>query len=205
MKEFWNSLLTEKSWNLLQELRKKYDFIIIGGWAVYLWTKQLKSKDIDFVVDIDELQKLKQERLIKNERLRKYELKFDEIDVDIYVAHFSRLAIPAESMKDYCCENDGFKVVCPEVLLILKQSAEIDRRNSIKGEKDKIDMMSLLFLVDIDFGKYLKILKKYSLENYFSELIRFIKLFKDYGVLNLNPREFSLKKRKLIEELKKLK
>ena len=49
-KEFWNSLLTEKSWEILQELRKNYDFILIGGWAVYLLTKQKKSKDIDIVI-----------------------------------------------------------------------------------------------------------------------------------------------------------
>ena len=42
MTEFWNSLLTEKSWNLLIEIKKKYDFILIGGWAVYLLTRQQK-------------------------------------------------------------------------------------------------------------------------------------------------------------------
>jgi len=52
-KEFWNSLLTEKSWEILQELRKDYNFILIGGWAVYLLTKQKKSKDIDIVIGLD--------------------------------------------------------------------------------------------------------------------------------------------------------
>ena len=42
--EFWNSLLTQKSWELLQKLSKeKFRFILIGGWAAYLWTKQHKS------------------------------------------------------------------------------------------------------------------------------------------------------------------
>jgi hypothetical protein len=30
--DFWNSMLTEKSWNQLLELKKKnFDFIVIGG------------------------------------------------------------------------------------------------------------------------------------------------------------------------------
>ena len=92
MEGFWNSLLTEKSWKILQEFREKYDFILIGGWAVYLWAKRQKSKDIDIVVSIDELQKLKKENLVKNDRLKKYEIKTGEIDIDIYASYFSELA-----------------------------------------------------------------------------------------------------------------
>src|SRR3989344_2988695 len=113
--KFWNSLLTDKSWMILQDIRKKYDFILIGGWATYLWTKQQKSKDIDIVVSIDELQRLKQENLGKNDSLKKYEIKFDEIDVDIYVSYFSKLAIPVEDIKKYSSVTEGFNVVIPEV------------------------------------------------------------------------------------------
>jgi hypothetical protein len=56
--DFWNSLLTEKSWEILQELRKKHNFVLIGGWAVYLMTKQHKSKDIDMVISIKELEQV---------------------------------------------------------------------------------------------------------------------------------------------------
>src|SRR3989344_179180 len=98
-REFWNSLLTEKSWNLLQELKKEHSFILIGGWAVYLFTKQQKSKDIDIVIDIKELQKFKSENLNKNDNLKKYEIKREDIDIDIYLEHYSRLAIPAEDIK----------------------------------------------------------------------------------------------------------
>src|SRR3989344_8031754 len=117
--EYWNSQLTEKSWKLLQELVKKYNFILIGGWAVYLLTKQQKSKDIDIVVDIAELQKLKQENLIKNDRLKKYEIKLEEIDVDIYLSYFSKLTIPAEEIKNYSIKIEGLNVASPEALLIL--------------------------------------------------------------------------------------
>src|SRR3989344_4490106 len=98
-KEYWNSLLTEKSWQILQDLRREYNFILIGGWAVYLFTKQQKSKDIDIVVGINELEKLKGGGLGKNDNLKKYEIKKEEIDVDIYVEHYSKLAIPVEDIK----------------------------------------------------------------------------------------------------------
>ena len=70
--EFWNSLLTEKSWNILQELKKEnFRFIVIGGWAMYLWTKQHKSKDIDIILpaikDLEFLKKLKSDSTLTEE------------------------------------------------------------------------------------------------------------------------------------------
>ena len=202
--EFWNSLLTEKSWKILQELNRKYDILVIGGWAVYLWTKQQKSKDIDIVVDIKELENLKQESLAKNDRLKKYEIKIEEIDVDIYVSYFSRLAMPVEDLKNYISRIEGFKVVCPEVLLILKQGAEIAREYSVKGEKDKIDIISILSLYELDFRKYRETLIKYKLESYIDRLIKIVSEFSDYERFGLTPRSFKLKKKKIVESLRKL-
>jgi len=198
MVEFWNSLLTEKSWNILQELKKEYKFILIGGWAVYLFTNKQKSKDIDIVVSIDELRKFKSQNLSKNDKLRKYEIKKEEIDIDIYVEHYSKFAISVEDIKNYATKIQGYNVIIPEVLLILKQNAYSDRKDSIKGEKDLIDIMSLLFFSEIDFKKYIDILKKYKLENYYSALRSMLKNFKDYNKLEINPREFKLRKNKLL-------
>jgi len=55
VKEFWHNLITEKSFHLLQEFKKDFDFVLIGGWAVYLYTDSLKSKDIDIIVDLETL------------------------------------------------------------------------------------------------------------------------------------------------------
>jgi len=137
--EFWNSLLTEKSWNILLELSKEpFDFILIGGWAAYLWTNLHKSKDVDIVLeDIQALDYLKKKyNLKKNDNLKKYEIQFEEIDVDIYVPFYSKLAIPAEEIKKYATRIKGLKVVKPEALLILKQGAELERKESVKGNKD---------------------------------------------------------------------
>ena len=202
--EFWNSQLTEKSWTVLQEIRKKHKFILIGGWAAYLWTRQQKSKDIDIIVDIQELQKLKKENLSKNDNLKKYEIKTGEIDIDIYVPHFSKLTIPLEDMKNYTSEIEGFTVASKEVLLILKQGAEKERGNSVKGEKDQIDIVSLLFFSDIDFNKYKTILKKYRLEFYIDWILSLLRAFSDYNCINMTPREFKQKKMKLINEIRKL-
>ncbi len=202
--EFWNSLLTEESWKKLQELNKKYEFTLIGGWAVYLWTKQQKSKDIDIVVGINELQKFKQEKLAKNDRLKKYEIKIGEIDIDIYVSYFSKLAIPVEDIEKYSSNVEGFRVALPEALLVLKQGAWLDRKYSAKGEKDKIDIASLLFFTDINFLRYSTILKKYGLAHYINELALLVREFADYDSLSLTPREFKLKKKSVIESLKKI-
>ena len=59
--EFWNDIGTQKSWELLKNLQKKLHFIIIGGWAIYLWTHAIKSKDIDILLtdwtDLDNIKK----------------------------------------------------------------------------------------------------------------------------------------------------
>ena len=189
--EFWNSLLTEKSWNILQELKKEnFRFIVIGGLAMYLWTKQQKSKDIDIVVDINELQKLKKENLSKNDKLKKYEIKNGEIDIDIYTDYYSKLTIPPEDLKNFTSKIEGFNVVIPEVLLILKQGAELDRGNSLKGQKDKLDIMAILLFCDINFKKYKEIIKKYSLDNYIERLMFLSRDFNDYSLFNMTPKEF---------------
>lgn len=202
--EFWNNLLTEKSWNVLNELTKKpFKFILIGGWAAYMWTKLHKSKDIDIVLkDISELDYLKNNyALNKNENLKKYEIKIEEINIDIYVPFFSKLAIPANELKNYTTKIENIEVLKPEALLILKQGAEIERKESVKGSKDQIDIITLLCFTNINFKEYTKLLKKYNLENFLERLRRIINGFSDIKYLNLNPREF---KKKKIEILKKI-
>ncbi len=202
--EFWNSLLTEKSWEILQKIRQEYDFVLIGGWAIYIWAKQQKSKDIDIVVDLNELQKLKKENLSKNDNLKKYEIKSGEVDIDIYVSHFSKLIIPPEDIKKYVRKTEGFNVVSPEALLVLKQGAQIERANSVKGEKDTIDIISLLFFSEINFKEYLLILRNYKIESYINKLISLLRNFKDYHSLNLTPREFKKRKQEIIDKLRKI-
>lgn len=205
MAEFWNSLSTEKSWDVLVQFSKEpIKFIVIGGWATYLWTKLHKSKDIDIAIaDIKNMDYLKYKyNLKKNDSLKKYEIQFDEIDLDIYVPYFSKLALPVEDLGKYTGKIEGFTALKPEALLILKQGAEIERRESVKGAKDQIDIMGLLVYTDFNAKFYFEILKKYKLENYFQSLKKIISNFKDYEYLNLDPREFKKRKIEVVEKLK---
>ena len=204
--EFWNSALTEKSWNTLVQLReKKFDFIVIGGWAAYLWTGLHKSKDIDIAIkNFEDLALVKEKyNLIKNDHLKKYEIKIEEIDIDIYVPFFSKLAIPVEEISKHTTKIQNFEIVKQEILLILKQGAEQDRENSVKGEKDRIDIMALLGYANINFKDYFKLLKEYKLEFFYERLKKIISNFKEIKYINMNPREFKLKKEEIIGKLKK--
>ncbi|MBS3175683.1 hypothetical protein J4457_00415 [Candidatus Woesearchaeota archaeon] len=202
--EFWNSLLTEKSWKKMQELKgEHFRFVVIGGWAAYLWTRQHKSKDIDILLpDIKDLDFLRQKySLNKNDALKKYEIKFEDIDLDIYTPYYSRLTLPIEDISKETSFIEGFEVILPEILLILKQGAENDRRDSVKGQKDRIDIMTLLCYAKIDFGKYHRLLKKYKLESYRLRLKEIIRAFRDFKHLNLNLHEYSKVKKKLLSTL----
>ena len=206
--EFWNETLTKASWEKLIALSKEIDFTVIGGWAAYLWTGLHKSKDIDIIIGYDTLIKLQKEyRLEKNDRLKKYEIKFDKFDIDIYLPGYSRLAIPLEDvMKEYSARVSGITTISPEALLILKQGAEIERRSTIKGKKDSIDILTLLIHAPIDLRKYVKLLSKYKKENYVDELAIAIKNFddRDLQYLDIDFMKFKKWKKDILEKLKTL-
>ncbi len=109
--DYYHNLITEKSWQYLQTLKRHYNFILIGGWAVYLYGKALKSKDIDIICDYEELQKLKANfNLYKNDRLKKCEIHQGEFDVDIYLPFFSDLGLPVEEIQKKVRNIEGFLV-----------------------------------------------------------------------------------------------
>jgi len=202
--EFWNDIVTDKSWDILIKLTKEFKFTIIGGWATYLHTKTLKSKDIDIVVDFDTLEQIGSKyRLKKNTNLRKYEIIVDGVSVDIYVPFFSKLIIPLEDLSDHCISIEGMKVVTSEILLILKQQAELDRKDSIKGQKDRADILNILINSDVEIKKYVYLVRKYDLKNYPKRLMKIIKTSeKELEYLGIkNPRKIKLLRKELIKRL----
>ena len=162
---YYHDLITQKSFEVLTALRRKYDFILIGGWAVFLYTHNLKSKDVDLVVEYKDLEKLKHDfEVVKNGRLKKYEIVTGEgADIDIYVPFYSNPGLPAEELKNYVVSVENFKTVRAEVLAILKQKAMEARTGSAKGKKDLIDLLGLFALADFDFKRYRNLIKKYNL------------------------------------------
>jgi len=202
MPEFYQELITEKSFKTLQVLRQKFNFILIGGWAIYLYTKALKSKDIDMILDYDELEKFKREfNVFKNDRLKKYEVKTEGIDIDIYLPYFSKLGIPIEEVKNYTQSVEGFLVPIPEILLILKIYVFEKRKGTNKGEKDKIDIFSLIADEKIDWQEYKKLVEKYNLKELNQKLKELISSAKTIPELNLLNHQISKLKKKILEKL----
>lgn len=188
MAEFYHDLITEKSFKDLQDLRKKFKFILIGGWAVFLYAKSLKSKDIDIIIDYDELERIRKEYdIFKNDRLKKYEMKIEETDVDIYLPYFSNLGLRVEEIQNYCQSLEGFLVPIPEILLILKTYTFQDRKGTNRGRKDLIDIFSLLKEEKINWQKYKEIIEKYNLievNQKFKEIISTAKAIPELNLLN---------------------
>ncbi len=199
--EYWHDIQTEKSWSLLKQIKGRFPFILIGGWAVYLWTRAQKSKDINIIVDFKTLPTLKKtHELRKNDKMRKYEIKTDDIDIDIYVKHYSRLAMPLETVETTRIE--GFTVARPEFLLALKQAAEEERKESEKGEKDRLDIIGILLRCEIDFGNYRKLLMKNKKERFMARLLSIVRAFNEPEYFGMNPRQWKLAKREIEKRIR---
>jgi len=202
--EFWNDISIDRSFKLLYELKKRLDFVLIGGWAVYFLTRTIKSKDIDIIVDFENLAKLRSElNLKKNEFLKEYEAEIEGISVDIYVPYYSRLVVPVEEILKNVVRIEGFKIPRPEILLLLKQQAEMQRKDSVKGQKDRVDIICLMKSGKIDWKYYKDLLTKHKLKEYeerLKEIIKTAKIEFEYiGVTN--PREIRKLKEEVLREL----
>lgn len=202
MTEYYHQLVTAKSFKILQDLRRQYDFILIGGWAVFIWTGGLKSKDIDIVLDYPELAKFKnQYALAKNDRLKKYEAKDGEVDIDIYVRNYSNPGLPAAAIGKYAVARGGFRVPKAEVLLLLKQAAQQARQGTPKGEKDAIDIVSLLSSGEIDFAFYRKLVNDYGPADLPEKLKVLLKSRREAPECGLNQHAFSRLKARIGKQL----
>jgi len=202
MNGFYQQYLTDKSFSVLIQLKKEFKFVLIGGWAVYFYTKSLKSKDIDLIVDFSVLAKIKKEfPLDKNERLKKYQIKIEGIDIDIYLPHYSDLGLPAEEIINKTNSVSGFILPEKEILLLTKLKAYLNRRESIKGQKDLIDIVSLLLLEDFDFNYLFNLFNSYQLGSYWKSLRKLVLETKEIEELHLNRHAFAKKKKEIISKL----
>jgi len=200
--QYYQDIITAKSFKILQNLKRQFNFILIGGWAVFLYTRSLKSKNIDIISDYQLLDKLKEKYdLNKNNRLKKYEIVIDEIDIDIYAPFYSELGIPAEDIGKNTNNVEGFAVPRKEILLILKQIAHNEREGSSKGEKDKIDIISLLNSGGFDFKFYQNVLHAYNLKKYQEGLLTLLNTTAQVKELNLNEYQYSKLKKEVRAQL----
>jgi hypothetical protein len=176
----WREETIEKSWQVLQQLRNLADFVLIGGWAVYLWTKKLKSRDIDLCINQENFYKLQSEllqqnyALKRNVRLMKFEAIIGEVEIDIYTPFISKLVIPCLDIfnKKLYSSIQRFKVTPPEALLLLKAQAAQQRWHAEKGVKDRVDIISLLKFADIKHDTLKQMLQKYDSPNTLRNVIK---------------------------------
>lgn len=172
---FYHNIITQKSWEELKILNKKVKFVLIGGWATYLYTRQLKSKDIDILIDYDQLSRLRENyEVIKNDRLKKYEARKEQVQIDIYLPHYSELGIPVDILIDSSISLEGFRVLKKEFLICLKIYVFNIRGRTSKGEKDFLDILSLFKSGAGDINMIMKIKKDYNLEKQFVYFISFL-------------------------------
>jgi len=200
---YYHDLITQKSWQVLKELSKSYKFILIGGWAVYLYTKALKSKDIDLIMEFEALSKLKLKLdVTKNERLKKYEARLGEVEIDIYAPFYSDPGLRAEEVGKWTTNIEGFTVPKPEILMILKQKAYAARKNSSKGRKDLLDILSFFLKTDFDWDLYSDLVLKYKKQEFLRELRETLKNTFEIKELNLNRHTFSRLKKAWLKKLR---
>ena len=123
-----------------------------------------------------------------------------------YVPKFSKLIIPVEDILNLTIEKEGFIMPRPEVLLILKLNAFIDRGKSPKGRKDMTDIAGLVFFADCDFNFFKELTIKYGLPDYPRVLLSIIENFDRSYISNLglNQNEFAKLRKKYIEEIRKI-
>lgn len=200
--QFYNDIITQNSFVYLQNLKKKYKFILIGGWAVFLYSKSLKSKDIDIIIDYDVLAEFKEmEEVFKNERLSKYEINTGNFDIDIYIPYYSKLGIDIEEIKKSAIQKEGFFVPILEILFLMKLFAWHNRRGSSKGQKDELDIFSLAFLPEFDWKKYLKFVNRLNFSEFHKEFVKLLKNTTSVKELDINEQKMSKIKKRILSEM----
>jgi hypothetical protein len=186
--EIWPEHVTDRSWKVLSELNAKASPVLIGGWAVYLWTGALKSAYVDLFMTDDGLWKI-EARIRKHPKLKKYHAVIDGVDVDIYTPSLCGLAVPAADVyanRWYALVRE-FNVLLPEPLLILKCEAARSRWGSRKGFKDRCDILSLLRLRGLDPDLFRELLLRYRSFDVMGTLRRVVQQsVEEYEVLGLS-------------------
>ncbi|KKT26489.1 MAG: hypothetical protein UW11_C0011G0020 [Parcubacteria group bacterium GW2011_GWA2_43_9b] len=199
--EYYHSLITQKSFDFLQKLRREFEFILIGGWAVFLYSHSLKSKDIDIIVDYSQLAKLKEiYNVAKNDRLKKYEIKTGEFDIDVYLNHYSELGVGISEIEKYTAGKQGFRVPGLEILFLLKLFAWLSRRGSVKGKKDELDIFSLAFLPEFDWLKYGKLVEDLKFEKYGQSFLQLLTKTRAIAELGINEQKMAKTRKNILSK-----
>lgn len=144
--------------------------IVIGGVATYLYSIKSEidddiiefSHDGDFVISNQSLDDLQEYYGVanKNMRLKKHELKINDVDYDLYTEDKHTLLYSYKEMSEHSELIGTIRVPCIEHLIKLKTIAYNDRKSSAKGEKDKRDLIRLMYSANNELLDYEVLLEK---------------------------------------------
>ena len=162
---------------------------------------ELDPADIDIIVDFDGLSELKSHyEVSKNTRLKKYETAIKDVSIDIYVPFWSIVGLPADVVRQSGVNREGFRVPPPEVLLVTKLAAYRVRRATVKGQKDLIDIVSLLGLPEFDWTSFRRWIGQAETD-VSSDLRGLIQKQTEIPELSLNKHAFAKHKKAWLKEL----
>ena len=156
------------------------------------------------VVDYDQFKLLSVDfEMRKNPSLYKYEIKFQKFDIDVYTPFYSKLTVPPEDLINNYTLIENTRVPRVEELLILKLGAFDDRMNSIKGQKDRLDITGLAFYSNIDYSRLKTLLNKYEKPSYINLYVNAIAHIEKrlLPFLNLNESTYVKMKKKTLEKI----
>ena len=139
----------------------------------------------------------------KNPSLYRYEIKFQKFDIDVYTPFYSKLTVPPEDLINNYTLIENIRVPRVEELLILKLGAFDDRMNSIKGQKDRLDITGLAFYSNIDYSRLKTLLNKYKRPSYIDLYVNAISHIEKrlLPFLNLNESTYVKMKKKTLEKI----
>ncbi len=151
----------KKSFEILKKIakaQKQYNFeiVLIGGWAVWIYNKYLKSKDIDIIVSEKDFWKLRNLLIqmgfsethgghLGKKGFAKL-VNTDKIEIDVYDKKIGRTDVKPIIERSVEQRINGFKFSVANVtdLFALKLNSLSERIGSAKGEKDISDLLAIL-------------------------------------------------------------
>jgi hypothetical protein len=145
-------------WKVARAVMKLSDgeIVFIGGVATYLHVQRRPkaglpleaTHDVDASISAVASSSLRDRyEFTENPRLHKVQIRVEDIDVDLYPQHISRLRFSYADLAPYAQRYRGFKIAAIPHILLLKVDALEDRGSSGKGAKDRRDAAKLLVLL----------------------------------------------------------
>jgi hypothetical protein len=145
-------------WKVARAVAKLADgeIVFIGGIATFLHVQRRPktglplemTHDVDASISAVASGSLRDlEEVTENHRLHKWQIRVENIDVDLYPQHVSELRFSYLDLAPHAQRYRGLSIAAIPHLLLLKVDAIADRGSSGTGAKDRRDAAKLLVLL----------------------------------------------------------